>query len=407
MSDSRSRGGTQGSGRGAGTQSEKTPATRKSQPTMKFKCTQENLSKALATVNKAVSVKATLPILGNILFTAKGGTLSLSTTNLETSIQTTVHASVEEDGIVAVPAKLFTEFVSTLTPGALEIVTEANSIKIASASSNAKFTCMSAEDFPAIPSAKAGVQVGLNAKEFTSAVAVCAFCAAVGDSRPALTGALLKKIGSEFVVVATDGFRLSEKKISLDQQTGEDFSLLVPAKTLSEVSRMFSNSEEALKLSYSSEENLAVFQCDTVVASIRVLDGEFPDYTRIIPQSHTLTARVASAELLQSIKLANVFAKDSKEGNNLMRMTLDPSGDCSVYSATAQSGEGSANLKMEVEGAEPLTLSFNSKYLLDFLNAVRCEDLEISTNGESVPCMFRSPQLNDFLHLIMPVKVNN
>ena len=374
---------------------------------MKFKCTQENLSKALAIVNKAVSIKATLPILGNILFTAKGGTLTLSTTNLETSIQTTAHASVEEDGTVAVPAKLFTEFVSTLSPGALDVGTEANSIKVTSASSSAKFTCMSAEDFPSIPSAKKGVEVSLNAKEFASAVAVCAFCAAVGDSRPALTGVLLKKTSNELVSVATDGFRLSEKKLTLDQEVGEDFSLLVPAKTLGEVARMFSGSDDALKLTYSSSENLAVFQSGVVVASIRILDGEFPDYTRIIPQSHTLTARVASAELLQSIKLANVFAKDSKEGNNLMRVTLDPSGDCSVYSTTAQSGEGSAKLKMEVDGAEPVTLSFNSKYLLDFLNAVKCEELEIFTAGESIPCVFKSPQLDDFLHLIMPVKLNN
>lgn len=374
---------------------------------MKFKCTQENLSKALAIVNKAVSVKATLPILGNILFTAKGGTLTLSTTNLETSIQTTAHASVEEDGIVAVPAKLFTEFVSTLSSGALDVATEVNSIKVISATSSAKFTCMSAEDFPAIPSAKAGVEISLNSKEFASAVAVCAFCAAVGDSRPALTGVLLKRTGTDFIVVATDGFRLSEKKLTLDQETGEDFSLLVPAKTLGEVARMFSGSEDALKLTYSGSENLAVFQSGAVVASIRILDGEFPDYTRIIPQSHTLTARVASAELLQSIKLANVFAKDSKEGNNLMRVTLDPSGECDVYSTTAQSGEGSAKLKMEVDGTEPVTLSFNSKYLLDFLNAVKCDELEILTAGESIPCLFKSPQLDDFLHLIMPVKLNN
>lgn len=374
---------------------------------MKFKCTQENLSKALSVANKAVSVKATLPILGNILFVAKDGVLTLSTTNLETSIQTTVHASIEEDGSVAVPAKLFSEFVSTLAPGVLDIATETNFLAVASDFGNAKFTCMPAEDFPAIPSAEGDVEAVLDSKDFASAVSLCSFCAAVGDSRPALTGVLLKRAAGGFTVVATDGFRLSEKKLVLDQGSGEDFNLLVPAKTLGEVSRMFSAWDSPLKLTYSNLANLAVFTSGEVVVSIRILDGEFPDYARIIPQNHILSARVATAEFLQAVKLANVFAKDSKEGNNLMRLTFDPSGDCSVFSTTAQSGEGLAKLKVEVEGSEVVTLSFNSKYLLDFLNAVKCDCLEILTNGESAPCLFKSSQIRDFLHLIMPVKLNN
>lgn len=374
---------------------------------MKFKCTQENLVRALSVVNKAVSVKATLPILGNILFVAKDGNLTLTATNLETFIATTAHASVEENGRVAVPARLFTEFVSTLSPGALEVSTEGSYIKIFSGSSSAKFVCAPAEDFPTLPEAKKGVGVVLNAKEFAYAVSVCSFCAAVGDSRPALTGVLLKKSGDVFVVVATDGFRLSEKKLALSENESEDFSLLVPAKTLWEVSRMFATGDGDLKLTYSESENLGVFKYQDITVSIRVLDGEFPDYARIIPQSHLLYAKISSADFMQAIKLANVFAKDSKEGNNLVRFTINPSGDSSVYSTTAQSGEGSVVLKMEVEGAEEMSLSFNSKYLLDFLNAVKCNELEIFVNGTSSPCMFKSPDVEGFLHLIMPVKLNN
>ncbi len=376
---------------------------------MKLKCSQENLSRALSVVNRAVSVKASLPILGNILFTAKDGVLSLASSNLETSIVTTVHTSVEQDGVMAVPAKLFNEFISTLTPGNLDLFTEGTSLKVIGVGSSAKFTCMPAEDFPAIPSPKKGVGVSLNAREFGFAVQACSFCAAVGDSRPALTGVLLKKSGSDFVVVATDGFRLSEKTLSLDDSVsdGDDFILLVPAKTLGEIARMFASSEEVVKLTFSDSDNLAVFACDEVVVSIRILDGEFPDYKRIIPANHTLTARAKSSELLQSIKIANVFAKDAKEGNNLLRLTLDPSGDCLVYSTTAQSGEGSVNIKMAVKGEGAQTLAFNSKYLLDFLNTVKCDELDIYSGGESTPCLFKSPGIDGFLHLIMPVKLNN
>ncbi len=376
---------------------------------MKLKCTQENLSRALSIVNKAVSVKATLPILGNILFTAKDGTFSLASSNLETSIQTTLHASIEEDGVVAVPAKLFNEFVTSLLPGNLELITEKNTIKVVATGSSAKFTCMSAEDFPAIPVAKKGVGVSLNAREFSFAVQVCSFCAATGDSRPALTGVLLKKLGGDFVVVATDGYRLSEKTLTLDENSSgeEDFSLLVPAKTLGEIARMFGTSEDTVKLTFSDSENLAVFACGNSVISIRILDGEFPDYKKIIPANHTLTAHAKTAELLQAIKVANVFAKDSKEGNNLLRLTLDPSGKCLVYSTTSQSGEGSVDLTMVVDGPEPQTLNFNSKYLLDFFNNVKCEEVDLFSGSESTPCLFKSPSIDNFLHLIMPVKLNN
>lgn len=373
---------------------------------MKLKCTQENLSKALSVVNKAVSVKATLPILGNVLFTAKDGAFSLASSNLETSIQTSLHASIEEEGVVAVPAKLFNEFVSTLTPGVLDLVTEGNVVKVVGESSSAKFTCMSAEDFPTIPVPKKGVEILLDAKEFSFAVQLSSFCAAVGDSRPALTGILLKKIEHGFVVVATDGFRLSEKTLTLNGASAENVSLLVPAKTLGEISRMFAGSEDVVKLTFSDTDNLAVFTCGLVTVSIRILDGEFPDYKRIIPASHTLTAHAKTAELLQAIKVANVFAKDSKEGNNLLRLTLNSSGDCSIFSTTAQSGEGSVTLKMEVDSAEPQTLNFNSKYLLDFLNVVKCEELDIFSSGESSPCLFKSPDIENFVHLIMPVKLN-
>lgn len=374
---------------------------------MKVKCTQENLAKALSLVNKAVSVKSSLPILSNILFSAKDGVLSLSSSNLETSIHTTLHASVGEEGSVAVPAKLFNEFITSLPAGNLEIAKQGNAIKVTGTGSSAKFNCMSAEDFPATPSAKDGLSVSFNAKEFSNAVLSCAFCAALGDSRPALTGVLLKKTDDDFTVVATDGFRLSEHVIKPSEGSEGEFSLLVPAKTLAEVARMYMSSDEELKVTYSDSDNLAVFESGQVRVAIRILDGEFPDYKRIVPANHVLEARSNTADLVQAIKIAGVFAKDAKEGNNLLKLTLDPSGECSVFSTAAQSGEGSATFNMDVTAEDKLTLAFNSKYLLDFFNNVKTEEIIIYSNGESSPCLFKSPNMDNFLHLIMPVKLNS
>lgn len=376
---------------------------------MKLKCTQENLSKALSVVNKAVSVKASLPILSNILFTAKDGVFTLSTSNLETSIQTSVHASVEEEGSVAVPAKLFSEYVTSLLPGNLEIVKAGNSIKVVGAGSNAKFSVLPAEDFPSVPEVTGGSNLEIDPKELSSAVVSCAFCAAVGDSRPALTGVLLRKVASTLTVVATDGFRLSESVLTLTDTYGEapDFNLLVPSKTLAEVARMFVASQESVKLTYSDTDNLAVFENEQISVAVRVLDGEFPDYKRIIPVNHILEAKTKTSDLVQAIKIAGVFAKDAKEGNNLIKLSIDLSGECSVASTSAQSGEGLATFNMEVSGEERLVLAFNSKYLMDFFNNVKTDTVSLFSNGESYPCLFKSAEMENFLHLIMPVKVNS
>ena len=376
---------------------------------MQIKCTQENLSKGLSVVNKAVSAKASLPILGNILFKAKDGILTLASSNLETSISTGFNAVVEEDGTIAVPARIFTEFVTNLPAGSLELSTEKNTLKLICGESSAKFACMSAEDFPAMPAIKKGVKVNLNNKEFGLAVLCSSFCAAVGDSRPSLTGILLKKEGRSLAVVATDGYRLTEKTIPLagDSEDGADFSLLVPAKTLAEAVRIFAAVGEDVGLTYSESENLAVFECGQTLVAIRILDGEFPDYQRIIPASFTLTAHSKTADLWQAIKTVSVFARDAKEGNSLLKIAFDPVGECAVSSSSQQSGEGLAKIKMEIESPEPVSLAFNSKYLLDFLNNVKPEDLDIYSSGETFPCVFKSPQINNFLHLIMPVKLNS
>ncbi|HAZ29672.1 TPA: DNA polymerase III subunit beta [candidate division WWE3 bacterium] len=376
---------------------------------MKLKCTQENLSKGLAVASKAVSVKSTLPVLGNFLLTAKTGVFKISASNLETSISVVVNASVEQDGEFSVPARILSDFVSGLPLGVVEMVHEKNSMKVSNGGSSAEFNCMSAEDFPPIPIPKSGNKLFLNPREFNQAVLSTFFCASVGDSRPALTGVLLKKEGADFVVAATDGFRLSEFKPSLDELNADvaDFSLLIPAKMLAEVSRMFSAREEAITLTFSDSENLAVFECAQTTVSLRLLDGEFPDYKRIIPTAHILTAHSKTEELVSAVKLTNVFAKESKEGNNLLKIEFKTKGECLVSSSSEQSGQSLTKIAMAIEGDNDVALSFNSKYLLDFFNNVKSEELAIFTNGEQSPCVFKPIEMANFLHLVMPVKLNS
>lgn len=375
---------------------------------MHLRCTQENLAKGLSIASKAVSTKATLPILGNFLFSAKDGVLKISSSNLEVSISVSVNASVEREGEFAVPAKVFADYVGSLPVGTVELEFTKNLMKVGSGSCKAEFNCSSSEDFPATPLPKDGKSFEIGTKEFSQAISNTSFCAAVGDSRPVLTGVFLKNTKEGLKVVATDGFRLSEYEIKhTEGSITDDFSLLIPARSLSELSRLLPSLEDVVKVMFSTSENLVVFECGQVIVSLRLLDGDFPDYQKIVPTQFTLKAKVNSEELVYAVKLTNVFAKESKDGNNLLKMEFTDSNECLISSYSEQSGNSLSRIKMEIESEKAMVLSFNSKYLLDFFNNVKVSDLLIATNGEQSPCLFRPIGSENFLHLIMPVKLNS
>lgn len=377
---------------------------------MNIKCSQENLLKALSVANKAVPTKSPLPILSNVLFKVEDGLLYLYASNLETSIKTLVKASVEGEGEFAVPSRLFTDFLSNLEPCLLDITLEETTLAVKSTQAKASFTCFPSEDFPLPPNTKeiaSDLASKVLSKDLSLASQLCVFCASTDDAKPALTGVLLKKAQENLYVVATDGFRLSEKIIKTDKDS-KDFSVLVPARIFGEVARMFAYLGDYVQIYYDEKDNLALFVCEDTNVFVRVLEGEFPDYQKVIPASHILTVLAESSLFLQNLKLANVFAKDSREGNNLVRLTFDnKSNECIFYSSSSQNGEGLFRFPVNMKGEGPVNINFNSKYLLDFFNNTKTQELNIYISGETAPCMFKSPDIEDFLHLIMPIRLNS
>lgn len=370
---------------------------------MKFTCLQENLSKGLSVVCKAVSAKSPLPITSNVLLVTDNGRLKLSATDLATAITTYVGASVDEEGSTTVPAKVFHEFVSHLSSGTISGTLKKDILHLSSPKAKSKFNGMNSADFPKFPEiANKNTTLKLDPKLFDAAVSIISFSAAVDDSRPVLSGVLMNYADGALTIAASDGFRLSEKYFELDSDLPE-FSVVVPARTLLNVAKLFSSSDDPVNFTLSKDENMALFDCNDTFVATRIIDGDYPDYKRIIPDSNALNAKFSTADLFEAVKLAHVFAKES---DSIIQLTFDPEGFIELVSSSKEMGENKSEIEADIEG-EAMKVAFSSKYLLDFLNNVKTEDLLFESNGSIAPGVLRSTNHENYLHIVMPVRIKD
>ncbi len=365
---------------------------------MKFTCQQENLEKGLNQVYKAVPNKANLPILSNVHLLAESGRLRISATNLDTSIITYVEASIDEDGAITVPAKIFRDLVSNLPEGLITVTLDKNTLKVETDHNSAKLNTVSADEYPEVPTMHPDMEVlDLDSTEFADAVKSVVFAAASDDSRPVFSGVYLSFTDGVFSVVASDGFRLSEKTLKLDTSFSSSFSAVIPAKTLLEVSRLISP-EEPTSICLDSRSNLVMFKNQDIIVGTRIVEGQFPDYKRIIPEEHAVEVEMAFSDLLSAVRLADVFAQ---QVDSSMKIKFDSEGQVHISASSPESGEHTSSFGATIDGDE-VEIVLNSKYLLDFLNNIGCDKICLTTQNSLSPCVLRSVEKENFLHLIMP-----
>lgn len=369
---------------------------------MKFTCLQENLSKGLNIVTKAVSTRAPLPILANVLIEAKDGRIRLTASDTETTITTYIGASIEEEGAITIPARIISEYISNLSPTSISAELKDSILHLKTSKSKTKFNGLDASNYPELPTIDNETAVlELDAETFSEAVLEVSFSAASDDTRPVLAGILLNYEGGYLTFVSADGFRLSEKILPIDASL-DDFQAVIPAKTLTEVARIFSSSDEAVKMVLSEDENLAMFESGDILVSTRIIAGNFPDYKKLIPEEYTLTAEFSSQELLEAVRLTNVFAKN-KDNHSSVSVLFHPDGYIKLTSVSQETGENNTEIEAVVEG-EVLEISYNSKYLLDMLNNMKHERLKFSSNGNLTPGVVSPVDQKGYIHLIMPIR---
>jgi len=371
---------------------------------MKVKILQDKFSKALSVASRFTSSRAQLPVLSNILLKAEKNTLTVSSTNLETSVSINVGAKIEKEGEVTVPSKTLFDVVNNLKTETIDLVGEKEQIKIKSNSFESTVLGMNSSDFPSVPSTLGKGIVSVDATELASCLNRTLFSVSMDETRPILTGVLLVLKKRELEIVSTDGFRLSRKSVKVEGAF-EKSKVIVPKNILSEISKL-SSSVETVRFAYKKKESQIIFEIGDTILSSRVIEGEFPDYNKIIPKDSKIDLTVDREELLNSVKLASVFSRDSSNivKFKLKKNTLLLEAESKMYGHQ----KGSVDIKLEKGKVDKqYEILFNHRFLEDFLNAAESDDVLLKFNEPNSSGVFLDTKDSKYLHLIMPVKIQS
>ena len=375
---------------------------------MRVTCLQENLGKGLAVVGRAVATRTTLPITQNVLISTDEGRLKLAATNLEIAISMWIGAQVEEDGAITVPARLLTEFVNSLPEDKIEIASSNDPLMLAleCARFDAHINGASHDDFPPIPSVESGVAIKVDPKILTDAIEHVAFAAATEDSRPVLTGIKVEIEGDEFTFAAADGFRLAVYNGKLLEKASEDVNFIIPAKALQEVSRIAAGQESDVEFTVTPSKSQALFRLEDVEIVSQLLQGTFPNYSQLIPQSFGTRGVVDLREFLRATRAASIFARD---GSGIIRVQMnagenDGPGRLSVSSRADEVGDNQGDVDADVEGDESM-IAFNSKYLSEVLDVLRDGKVALEITSSSSPGVLKPVGTDGYVHVVMPMFV--
>ena len=383
---------------------------------MRLSVNQSSLAKALSIVNRAVSSRTTMPILGNVLLDATGDGLRLAATNREIGINCWIAADVEESGSTTIPARLLSEFVNSLpnerVSMALEQSTETLGLTCAKHSANIKG--INAFEFPLIPtyqpeptnSEAPSVTGDVYTVAPTSLAALIdsvTFAASQDENRPTLTGVETTFEDDRLTMAATDGYRLSMR--STETSTGKKATIIIPGRSLSGVSRIASDATGEITAIVSANRNQVLFSATSSKEWQRVdivcelIDARFPDYRATIPKSHNTRCTVDTAALLKAVRVAMLFARDNA---NIIRCTVLPDGLFRIAATSAEIGDNVSEIECNVEGAE-INIAFDGRLLSDALSHVTTAQVVIETAQPTRPGTLRPVGDSDYLMVIMPM----
>jgi DNA polymerase-3 subunit beta len=380
---------------------------------MKLECKQEDLAEGLSIVGRVVPAKSTLPILSNVLLSTRDGQLQLTANNLELSVAHRVSAGIDREGEITLPSRLLSDYVAFLDHGqtvALELNPKTHKVHLACGRYEANIAGIDAEDFPPIPAVSGGPSFSIPAAVLKEAISEVVFAAAPDDTRPVLAGVLLKMTGGKLTLAAADGFRLAVREVDLPEG-GPELQMIVPAKTLSEVARLLSDgADDQVAINTTPNGNQVYFAFGQTEITSRLIDGQFPDYQRIIPPDAKTKVELSTVDFLRATRAAAVFARDN---SNIVRLECSPSkddaelavGSVLVKSTSAEMGDNEGTLDATVNGDET-QIAFNGRYLRDALEAIGTPKVRLEITGPSSPGIIRpSGDPNGYLHVIMPMHV--
>ena len=378
---------------------------------MKVSCLQENLAKGLSIVGRAVASRSTLPVLSNVLLVTDNGRLKLSATNLEIGINCWVGAKVEEAGEITVPARLLSDFVNSLPPERIDLKldegTQTLNLKCARIESNIKG--IDAQEFPIVPTASdEGEAIKLEPEALRSMIEQVVFAAATDESRPILTGVLVQFNEDNLTMAAADGFRLSVKSATLNQNFGDMMEVIIPGRALVELARISGDQEQPIEVIITPARKQILFHMQDIDLVSQLIEGKFPDYNQIIPKSYATRSVLDTSSFLKAVRVSHLFARDAA---NIVKLEIAPTGDelmngrITLVATSAELGDNVADIDASIEG-ESVEIAFNAKYLIDVLSIISSPQVVLETSAPSNPGVLRSISDDKFTHVIMPMHIS-
>lgn len=365
---------------------------------MEITVTQENLTKALAAVSRVASIKTQLPILGNILFRTDGNRLLIAATNLEIAITQYIGAKVIKPGSITVPARLISDFISNLPKESVELKVINDNLHIKSGTYFSIINGFIADDFPELPTIneESSIQYSIKVDDFKQAVSQTIITAGNDSTRPVLTGVYWHSHKGQLYLAATDGYRLSERLLV---ETKSDVSAIIPTQTLQEVLRNINEESDEIDILF--DETQVRFRINDTEIISRLIDGKFPDYRQLIPNSSTTTVIINKNDFIRITKIAGLFAKES--GGSVTVTADKEKSSLLVHSIASQLGENTSESDAVINEDGQITL--NSRYLNEALSVIDGEKVEFSFSGKIAPCILKSSDKNtNYYHIIMPLK---
>lgn len=364
---------------------------------MKFSCVKENIERAIGIAERFTGKNLTLPILANVLLEVKGNEMSVTATNLEHGVETKVSGRGHKDGKVSVSAKILNSFLQSLSGEKVEFEEKQNNLYVRSDLRDTRINGMSPEEFPLVPKIKKTSSALIEASSLKDGLEKVLPAVSTSEFKPELTGVYFHCAPREVRLAATDTFRLAEKSFSFKGKEGENFFFILPQRVALELSRVVSETD---KVEVGIGDNQVIFETNDVKIVSRLIEGNFPEYSGIIPKTFEITSFIKRDDLIRAVRSASIFSSKIQE------VTLRfEENEVEVTSSNTEVGELKAKVPLSSAGKE-LAVSFNYRYLLDGLNALNEEEVFVGVNGENSPSLLRDKSNGSFQYILMPIRRN-
>lgn len=365
---------------------------------MKIICTQENLKNGLMTAGRIISPNNTLPILNNILIKTNNGLLTIASTNLELAVSTNIRCKVEEEGGITVFSKTIIDLINNLPNKNITLEVKNNELHLETENYHTTIKTLPIEEFPLIPEVEGTEKLTIAAQDLKNAVNEVVFAVSTNQTQPEISGIFMGVENNNVTLTATDRYRLAEKKLTVGKNPGFTQNLIIPQKTILELSRIIGAQTDDVNVVINP--NQISFSLGETQIISRLVDGQYPDYKQIIPDTFITTIQTQKLLFINALKAGGIFS----QGNNSVK--FDYSQEKQQLTVTSESqdlGKSVVDIPSEVSGGSG-ELILNHRYILDCLSSIETPNVIIKIINDNSPSLILPDGKNDYIYLVMPIK---